>query len=568
MGKIRILPDVLCNKIAAGEVIERPAAVVKELVENSIDAGADNITVIIEGGGKKLVEVTDNGEGMDREDALLALERHATSKISSPDDLYRIGTLGFRGEALASIAAVSRLRMVTRSRGEELGTEVFVEGGTIREVNDTGCPVGCRVTVRDLFFNLPARKRFLKAETTERYHIVDFLQRIALAYPGIHFRLCQGSKIVFDYPKTGDLSRRVGQVLGWDIAEKLVYFSGERDGYRFQGFISPPELTFPSWKHLYLFVNGRSVRDSTLSRIIRDGFSGYIPADEYPAAVIFLEVPAELVDVNVHPTKREVRFREPSRINGLLGDEIRSALSRIDLARRSLPGKKFTSSSVYCAEQSLNTLLKPREVERDLKLEERITRWTDNPDFFARLQYLCQIDGTYLACRDEKGIVIIDVHAAHERILYNRLSRTSFPLMSQRLVRPILVELSAEETERLEDRCETLKVLGYDVDKLDMSAAMIRSVPAILPPCRHDAVVKDLIKTLDHGLGISELVDLFVKTVACHNAIRGAAYLREEEIKWLLTEMDREMEVLTCPHGRPTWIRLTRQEVDRLFKRT
>lgn len=568
MGKIRILPDFLCNQIAAGEVIERPAAVVKELVENSIDAGADRINVSIESGGKKLVEVSDNGEGMDREDALLALERHATSKINSPEDLYRIETLGFRGEALASIAAVSRLRMVTRTVEEEVGTEVLVEGGKLREVNYVGCPVGCKITVKDLFFNLPARKKFLKADTTEQNHIIDFIQRIAMAHPGIHFRLNQGSRILVEYPKAADLAGRIGQVLGWEFAKKLIYFSNNRDNYGLQGFISPPDMTFPTWKYLYLFVNGRPVRDLMLQKIIRESFSGYIPADDYPAVITFLEVPADLVDVNIHPTKREVRFREPTRVAELIGEGIRLALAELETSRRSASEKKIPKT---LSQNKGNPLSGFVEFRRDLKLAEATPReFEESPTsaFFSRLDYVCQIDDTYLVCRDESGVVIIDVHGAHERILYNKLSRTSLPFPSQGLIRPIAVDLSIEEADLLESRSEVLRLLGYEVDRLEGSTALIRSVPSGLPFCRHDAIVKDLIKALNNSSGRSELIDLFFKTAACHQAWRGHSRLREDEVRWLLSEMDKQSTTLTCPHGRPAWLRLTRHDLDRLFKRT
>lgn len=594
MGRIRLLPDLLCNQIAAGEVIERPAAIVKELVENSIDARSNTISIILERGGKKLVEIVDSGEGMDREDAILAVERHATSKIASIDDLHRIASLGFRGEALASIAAVSRMRIVTKTEDEEIGTEVLIEGGVVRAVNDVGCPVGCRITVRDVFFNVPARRRFLKTDTTEQNHIIDIVQKLALAHPEIHFRLSSGSRLIFEYPRVGNekeqpqslkdtvpfhLKARIAQVLGWDVSKCLYEFSHELNGCVVHGFIGSPDFTFPKPKIMYVFVNGRSVRDTMVQKAVRDAYNGYIPHQEYPAAIIFLRIPPDLVDVNVHPTKREVRFRAPHQIKEIVAEGVRIGIASIETSRRSsiahmekpstemslrdnmFPGDVAQQYDIRCEERSWGSLLRrPEEIIPQEAPEENAP--------FSSLHVLDHLNGVYLVCKSHSDIVLIDVHAAHERIIYNKLSNLVLPLPSQMLFQPIMTGLTPEEVELLDAKSEALRLLGYDVDLFDSSTAVIRSVPSPLPHCDHGAVVKDLIKAIHNAFHKSALIEALIKSVACHSAIRGKTELHDDEIQWLLKEMDKHSEMLTCPHGRPAWIKLSQADIHRLFKRS
>ena len=314
MGKIRILSDQICNHIAAGEVVERPAAVLKELIENSIDAKASMITVTFKGGGQKLIEVIDNGEGMDREDALLCIERHSTSKISSIRDLESIVSMGFRGEALASISAVSRMKITTKNETSDVGTEIYVEGGKIKYVKDVGCNKGCQIKVSNLFYNVPARKKFLKTEATEKNHLIDCFLRLAMAFPDIHFKMNHADKTLYNFPPTHDLKKRIFQIFGKHVTEKLRLFNHEENDLSIRGYIGSPEIARPTAKQMYIFVNKRPVKDGLLNKVIKDACHGLLTDGYYPFVVVFLDLDPSSVDINVHPTKREVRFKNTKKV--------------------------------------------------------------------------------------------------------------------------------------------------------------------------------------------------------------------------------------------------------------
>jgi len=569
MGKIRILSDELCNHIAAGEVVERPAAVVKELVENSIDAGATRITVNFERGGVKLVEVADNGEGMDREDALLAVERHATSKISSFRDIANITTLGFRGEALASIAAISKMTITTKTDFETTGTKIKIEGGQIISVSDAGCPTGCRIIVQDLFYNVPARKKFLKSEATERLHIQDCFKQLSLAHPDIHFRLNHAGKRLYDYPPVANMQMRIFQVLGNDAADKFCPLQKTAGSYRVYGSIADPRHSRPNSKMIYLFVNGRPVKDALLYRAIREACAGYVPEGNYPVAVLQLEMNPHLVDVNVHPTKREVRFRHPADVVAVVKEAVLEALKGFDLNLRS---RKSTAS----AHQNHNlhmygspTVFEEKQ-ETLAKTASKVLKYQSSASgaFFSSMNYLGQIDGTYIILQQQDDLVIIDFHAAHERVLYNRLSRNSLPVPGQTLLQPITFRIAPEEAEGIEKCRDILLSLGYDVDLLNHDTAVIRSVPALAKHYDHARIVEDVIKVASEESNRSAIVDSFVKALSCHRAIRSGYKLNFSEVRWLLKEMDSQEQILTCPHGRPIWLRLGSKELSKMFARS
>ncbi len=561
MGKIRILSDVLCNHIAAGEVVERPAAVVKELIENSLDANSSRISVNFRGGGKRLIEVIDNGEGMDREDALLCVERHATSKISSLKDLKAIHSMGFRGEALASISSVSKMTIITRTELDIAGTEIYIEGGKIKYVKDAACSTGCHVRVRDLFFNVPARKKFLKTDVTERNHIVDCFIRLALAFPHVHFTLTHDSKTICNYPSSKDLEERIFQVFGKEIADELHYFDCSEEGYHFYGYIGNHKISRPSAKAIYLFVNKRPVKDAFLNRVIKDASSSYFGSDNYPFLILFMDVNPAFVDVNVHPTKREVRFRDTQKVRALIKKSIKQAAEGITEKHESK-----TKSYAVSSQQSNERPLFYREQAPSLHLHNR----EENKErgFFSSLSVLCQIAHTYVVCESFDEIIIIDFHAAHERILYNHLKEKELPLPSQTLLKPLTFTIFPEEMDNIEASKKRLRDYGYDVDILDRHTGVIRSVPAMAVDVDHVAVVKDLLKILSGPDKGSDIVESFFSSIACHRALRSGRKLSHGEIVWLLSEMDKQSSILTCPHGRPVWIRLTSSDMAKLFGRS
>ncbi len=568
MGKIKILSDVLCNHIAAGEVVERPAAVVKELIENSLDASASRISINFRGGGQKLIEVIDNGEGMDREDALLCVERHSTSKISSLNDLKAIYSMGFRGEALASISSVSKMTIITRTESDIAGTEIYIEGGKIKYVKDAGCSKGCHIKVKDLFFNVPARKKFLKTDVTERNHIIDCFVRLALAFPHVHFILTRDSKTLFNYPSSGDMKERVFQIFGKEITDKLNYFDYHEGEYHLYGYMGNHEISRPSTKAIYLFVNKRPVRDAFLNRVIKDAGSNYFGDNNYPFLILFMDLNPALVDVNVHPTKREVRFRDIQKIRTLIKASIKQAVESIFREHQSEKTSYIipSQSSNNRSDEHTEKVLFYKEREPSLHLHEH--KETEERGFFSSMSVLCQVAQTYIVCKHFDEIVIIDFHAAHERILYNHLKEKGLPLASQILLKPITFTIFPDELDSIEESKTRLRDYGYDVDILDHRTCIIRSVPAMAKNVDHVAIVRDLLKILSNSNKESDVVESFFSTVACHRALRSGKNLSHGEIVWLLNEMDKQSSILTCPHGRPVWIKLTSSDFAKFFGRT
>jgi DNA mismatch repair protein MutL len=601
MGKIRILPDILCHHIAAGEVVERPAAVVKELVENSLDAGSSHIIVNYDQGGIKFISVVDNGEGMDREDALLALERHATSKIKTVDDLHQISSYGFRGEALASIAAVSRLELITKTAGEDVGTRIYAEGGVLKSVEPIGCPAGCSVTVRDLFFNVPARKKFLKSENTERQHILDQLRRLAISQHRVHFELYEGGKPIWNYPATTDPKERISQVFGLKMSQKLAFFQLDRDGTLVRGYLGDPSLGRPTAASIFLFVNGRPFRDALIQKAIREASRSFVPDGIFPFAVLFLEMPPQDVDVNVHPTKQEVRFKNIGVLLGLIREAIlegqiqhgkRSpfasetkkvvpaetcltpSFSRKGAGVRDFPSRNVAENSLLRNLSHVGEIDQNAESLHSLdtalfeKTESFTSRQSNNVELEpSDLMVLGVIDNTYIVCSSPSGLVLIDFHAAHERFIYNLLISQTLPLPSQQILVPFLLPVLPEEIETIETRRSDLLLLGYDVEPFGNDSVAVRAVPAIDIGIRHEDILGELLRT---GLGdvqSGRLLERFASTVACHKALRAGTSVNQETVSWLMNELSRNPHVLTCPHGRPVWINITKQEIAKRFGR-
>jgi DNA mismatch repair protein MutL len=600
MNGIRVLPPTLVNRIAAGEVVERPASVVKELVENAIDAGARRIAVTLREGGKSLIAVDDDGRGMDRDELQLAIERHATSKLPD-DDLVHIATLGFRGEALPSIGAVARLAIASRAGGGEAGWELKVEGGRTRGPEPTARRAGTRVEVRDLFFATPARLKFLKTEQTERNQVADALKRLAMARPDIAFSLQAEERTLFDYPAaTGDLldSRleRLGKVLGRDFAENALAIDAEREGVRLTGYAGLPTLNRGNAQLQYLFVNGRPVRDRLLGGAVRAAYQDFLARDRHPVVALFLELDPALVDVNVHPAKAEVRFRDAGLVRGLIVGALRHALAEAGHRASSSVGTAALGSFrpgglpwsgggqggavprglaeaavAFAAPLAPRTEELPGTAAPSAPVGEDVTEPVDlaaHPLGAAR----AQLHDTYIVAQTGDGIVIVDQHAAHERLVYERmkahLARGRVP--GQALLIPEIVELGEADVERLLARAEELAELGLQIESFGPGAISVRETPAMLGQVNASALLRDLaddLGELEPRESLKGRLDEISATMACYGSVRAGRRLKPEEMNALLREMEATPHSGQCNHGRPTYIALTLGDIERLFGR-
>lgn len=571
--RIHILPDEVVNRIAAGEVVERPASVVKELVENSIDAGGTEISVFAEGGGVRGTRVIDNGTGMERTDALTAFQRYATSKIRVSDDLATMQTLGFRGEALPSIASVSRVKMVTKEEQSLSGSEISLEAGRVTDIRETGCPTGTDVAVQDLFFNTPARRKFLRSVATEFSHIVEAVVRVALPYCGVHFRLFHNEKRILDVPPTKDRLTRIGSLLGNEIYKALHRVRIRMDALEIDGYVSDPAFSRPNAKGIYIYVNGRFVKDRTIHHAIMEGYRGRIGKDRYPVVVLFLQVPPWSIDVNVHPTKNEVRFGSTGIIHqGVLGlfqdptggsGEARQEDS-IDRGDFSIRRMTVTESAAkYSLDPSIGrTESGPIHEGSRRELFKKTT---------SSLRILGQVGRTYIVCESPRGLLLIDQHAAHERILFQQLKRgvdCGEPEV-QRLLLPETVEFSPAEWETVERYLPELGRLGFDLEPFGRNTIVIKSVPSILPRRDYSQIVSDLVRDLigEEVHGIGKDIEAVLKVTACHGALRSGQELSTEEMTALLEEMEGEGFFYTCPHGRPACREIDTPQLEKMFMR-
>lgn len=572
--KINVLPDEVVNLIAAGEVVERPASIVKELVENAIDAQGTEISILVEGGGLRGIRVIDNGTGMGREDALTAFQRYATSKIRVSDDLATIQTLGFRGEALPSIASVSRVKMVTKEEQSLSGTEIWLEAGQVREIRETGCPRGTDVAVQDLFFNTPARRKFLRTVATEFSHIMEAVVRIALAHCDIHFRLFHNEKRILDIPSAKERLVRIGSLLGNEVYRVLHRVGVRMDSLEIEGYLSDPGFTRPNPKGIYIYVNGRYIRDRIIHHAIMSGYRNLIPKDRYPVAVIFLRLPPWSLDMNVHPTKSEVRFSSTDLIHrGVIG------LSR-DFMRAS--GERGYEESTGTGEsrvfpltikESATSYASPTSATHP---GGGVDSETSRGELFKRisssLRILGQLGKTYLVCESPGGLVLIDQHAAHERVVFQRLKRElerGRPEV-QRLLFPETVEISPLEWDTVQRYLPELRRLGFDLEPFGRNTVVIKSVPSILSRKDCCQIVSDLIRDLmgeEARGGIGKGIETVLKVTACHGAIRAGQILSKEEMTMLLEEMEEEGFFHTCPHGRPACVEIGLPQLEKMFIR-
>jgi DNA mismatch repair protein MutL len=606
MGRIRRLPDDLANQIAAGEVVERPASVIKELVENAIDAEATRLTITTEYGGKKLIRVEDDGIGMDADDARLSLERHATSKIKRADDLGAILTLGFRGEALPSMASVSHFRMRTRSRGTPSGTEIRVNAGVMESVVEAGGPEGTLVEVADLFYNLPARRKFLKSDAAESAQISKTVTQLALCYPRVGFVLINAGRKVLSCPPVTSIADRLYQLYG--DRPDLVTVEREAVGLRMHGFVAALAEHGPTRGPQHVFVNRRIVKDKTIAHAIFDAYSVASNKERSPEVHLFLEVPPDRIDVNVHPTKAEVRFKEQSLVHEIVRRAVADALGRGPAPELTLrpsdliPGRPIVQSipgvlgggsypnrwaQVPTSPAASSPLATGGDAARsaasatDLAAvalasavggDPRVLPAPAGSEAMRPLIPLGQFRDTFIIAMDDEGIAIIDQHVAHERVLFERIMQrlTERPLESQRLLVPIMLEMAPAERQALITRAAELQRFGFEVEEFGGETVKVSSIPAILPTDECEGALRSLandLEGLDRGLSIEEGLKRIAALTACHAAVKANYPLTFAKMAHILEELRATAYSSICPHGRPVMLRITRREVEKNFER-
>jgi len=587
--KIQVLSDEMASRIAAGEVVERPASVVKELIENSLDAGATEIFVWLEKSGTAAIRITDNGEGMSPEDLTLAVERHATSKLKEDDDLFRIATLGFRGEALPSIGSIARMAISSRPVSSVSGAKLEFDGGKKGEVHATAAAVGTTIEIRDIFYNTPARRKFLKAPATELSHVCDVINRLALANPQVHFRLQHDGRTLADYIAVKQARDRLQQVLGDEVAKNLKPLSYNHGEMAVNGFLSIAPASFPNARYLFTFVNRRYVRDKVLTHAVLHGYDTLLMKGQYPAVVMFLEIPYAEVDVNVHPAKYEVRFRRQSDVHEAVSRGVRGALQRDAKA----PGEKATHASPFSSwrpaysfpssggptvnEPQLNYVA--QRWPRDESVQARnvmIPTAANQPalacGFFSSLTIHDQILGCYLVCTATDRMILIDQHAAHERIAFERLrdQLQTNAVERQDLLIPQTVELHAGEISLLEQKLDVMERHGFVLAPFGPGAFAITSVPALLPEGDYTQLVRQMVAELaevDTSSRLRQHLEDRLATMACHSVIRANRKLDMEEMRALLRDLDQVEFATQCPHGRPVLVELSRDQLEHMFKR-
>ena len=599
---INILPDHVVNKIAAGEVVERPSSVVKELVENSIDADASEIFVDIEQAGRRLIKITDNGSGMSREDARTAFLRHATSKISTDADLEAIRTMGFRGEALSSVAAVSQIRMVTAMKGALSGVLLEIEGGAVKSITDAAAPQGTSIEVSHLFYNTPARLKFLKSSATEFSHIVTAVSRQAMAHAAIRFRLTHNNKLVFDLPSAVSVKVRVSQLYGSEIAENVIEFEGGRDGVRIHGFIGRPSYSRADRTYQDFYVNRRAVKNPSLTHALYGAYGDMLMRDRHPVGFIFIEIDPAFVDVNVHPAKAEVRFRNQSQIHDLVRDVIREGLRTIgapavdasvttsrphaegvrealgDFLESRLAGDDVLAtgkSSPFFGRRKSDAVTAPFQDDQGPSMQQE--RYAESmPQLQSSLgdplYPLAQIHNSFIIAQSREGMVIIDQHAAHERVLFEKLqdqfSTGSVPL--QHLLIPDQIELGPAQSSLHSEHLPELSRLGFIVDDFGGGTFIVRAVPSLLADADHRKLLLDVLDEVNvHGKSrkLDELRDGVLSVMACHPAIKVNRHLDRREMEALIHDLFQCRMPHTCPHGRPTVIHFPLGDIMKMFKR-
>jgi DNA mismatch repair protein MutL len=676
MGRIHVLPEHVANKIAAGEVVERPASVVKELLENALDAGATRIKINVEAGGKKLIQITDNGYGMVRDDAMLAFERHATSKIKDAEDLLSVATLGFRGEALPSIASVSRLRLETCAEKASAGTILEINGGRIARVEEAGLPEGTSITVRDLFFNTPARKKFLKAESTELSHIASLVTHYALAHPEKHFELHSATNAMLVAPPVAGYSERVYQVFGKETLDQLIPLAAvqplehvglpqpppwrrkekEEDEdatgpanpgeMRLHGFVSKPEIQKLNRNSIFVFVNGRLIRDRLVQHGLTEAYRNIIPPTVYPVVLLFLELPPGEVDVNVHPSKTEVRFRQPSVMHDFVRDTVRAALMKArpapqfttEIHAHATAGSGLTpgareweppSDLASASGDSARPLYQPAsgfalhspiapsisahfQFEGGIAVEANaaipVARGLESrfaeaipetiPDngcapaidalenagsesaseenstlaALSTLRPLGQIRNSFILAVNQDGLWIVDQHVAHERVLFERIlkQRTAQKVESQRLLMPIVLELSPAQQAIFAEIADELQHNGFEAEPFGARSVAVKVAPAGVDAAAVEHMLHELLDQIsreEQSLNLEKIRARIAASIACHAAIKVNMPLEQNKMDWLLAELAKTDHPMSCPHGRPVVLRYSVKDIQKAFKR-
>ncbi len=609
--KINILPKIVVDKIAAGEVIERPASVVKELVENALDASATKIDVYLEESGKKLIKVTDNGCGMSREDLPRSIHSHATSKLQNVEDVHSIKTLGFRGEALPSIGAISMLRIISRSEESIVGAEIEVDGGKTDEIKEKGCSVGTQVEIRDLFFNTPVRRKFLKSNPIEMSHISEMITRIALANPKIHFNLIHNGKTVFNLPNVSSFRERIATFFGNDIGKNLVTLNSMQPQLGIKGYALPPSYDCRTTKMQYVFINGRYIRDKSIYHAITESYRGMMMSGRKPIVFLFLQMNPSEFDVNVHPTKIEVRFKNASQMYGQLVSCIRNNIRQLELgvsvdmdnmdnaaAAPAAPGAGQRPSPNMPSGMFAN---REREIESErLKrsLESKFNNQLNFPDNSRPVETTpapstverascapqrheygettnrrrIQIQDSYIVEEKPDGINIIDQHALHEIILYEEIKQNSkgAKLVSQQLLIPEPVELAPGEFFVIINLKDKLERLGFDIEEFGQNTIIVRSFPQILKDVDCKEFIKELLSEVDESIckeNVDDCLDKLAKIAACRGAVKMGQRLKDQEVDALLEKRDKMGFTNNCPHGRPTNILMPFVELEKQFKR-
>lgn len=664
MGKIHVLSEAVANKIAAGEVVERPASVVKELLENSLDAGSTRIKIQVEAGGKKLIQITDNGCGMVRDDALLAFERHATSKIKNAEDLLSIATLGFRGEALPSIASVSRLHLETRASEEKVGTIIEINGGKIIKVEEAGLPAGTAITIRDLFFNTPARKKFLKSESTELSHIASLVTHYALAHPDKHFELHSATNAMLVAPPVAGHSERVYQVFGKEVLDQLIpvaavqplqhvglpqpppwrrtdsSLSGdgleedeatapEPGDLRAHGFISRPEIQKLNRNSIYVFVNGRLIRERLIQHALTEAYRNIIPPTVYPVVLLFLELPNGEVDVNVHPSKTEVRFRQQTAVHDFVRDSVRAALMKTrpvpqftteisahptatpSLTPGSRPSAGASASwrALYAPADpqgfTLQAPMPPAVTERfqfaggisvegnaavslahapqlapefvdgdncTPQIMDESEAPSDLAPSLASLKPLGQVRESFILAVNHEGLWIIDQHVAHERVLFEKVlkQRAADRVESQRLLMPLVLELTPAQLAVFSEISEELNRNGFEVEPFGTRSIAVKVAPAGIEAAQVEHMLHEVLDQLsreEQAVNLEKVRARIAASIACHAAIKVNMPLEQNKMEWLLAELAKTECPMSCPHGRPVVLRYSLKDIQKAFKR-
>jgi len=575
---IKVLAEEVAAKIAAGEVIERPASVVKELVENSIDAGATDVKVEMRDGGRRLLRVIDDGEGIPAGEVQLAFERYATSKLETADDLSRIATLGFRGEALPSIAAVSQVTVVTRAKGEEVGTLLRVEGGQVVRHQGRGAAQGTVVTVKNLFFNTPARLKFLRSQATEGRHISELVTCYGMAYPALRFSLLSKGRTAFQSKGSGQLYDVLVDVYGLEIAQQMLEIQADsptKSGIAVNGYVSDPVLHRSHSRHVTILVNGRWVRDRLLSYAIHEAYHTLVPKGRHPIVVLKVELPPDHVDINVHPAKSEIRFRNSGEVFAVVQRAVRQTLVRKAPLPRSSSSfgweRAFEARERRVVGVGRSVSPSPSELALEVQRTEKPPSALDLPrkGKLPMLRVLGQLGHAYIIAEGPTGMYLIDQHAAHERVLYEgfRAERDEAGVSSQGLLEPLVLEPGPRQAAMMEERLVNLREFGFEIEPFGGDTYLLRAVPAVLQGTDLNRTILDIMDEAENRDTVSSWEEGFIISLACHGAIRSGQTLALEQMQELVRQLEQTSLPRTCPHGRPTMLHVSAEQLEREFGR-